>query len=274
MYLRPRGTTHVYSSPVAYTHTRYIYTHTLSRREVSWCSTVQHMWRTFWFAGLYSPIYDILKSVWHHTALLLIPALSTEDTFRKSFRPANILGAIHHFPLLLICSSTYALSPLQMHLFLIAWLQLPGISSVSWLHFSIQRALPHKVLLTNYQVPQLLKKQQIQQQIEPFRLSLWNTSTHWSTTPAGPMILQNILNCTFDWYSSPGCVNSIVQAALSLLPHCLVWYGLPILSVQILSLSLATWWKGSMESWPHLSPQSKISRSFPFDSDSPQVTNF
>lgn len=41
---------------------------------------------------------------------------------------------------------------------------------------------------------------------------------HWATTPAGPMILQIILNYTSDWYSSPGCANSIVQAASSLFP--------------------------------------------------------
>lgn len=58
------------------------------------------------------------------------------------------------------------------------------------------------------------------------------------------------------------------------LPHCLLWYGLPILSLQILSLSLPPWWKGPMESGLTSILKTRFLEAFPFDNDSPQVTNF
>lgn len=147
MYLGPRGTTHVYSSPVTRTHTHTHYIHILYIRflaerpaDVQLCSTREEH---FGLQVCTVPsMTDLLKSVWHHVPLfLIIPELSTEDTFRKSFSPANIPGGIHQFPLLFICSSTYAPSPLQMHLFPMPdCSSQPSVLGHACLHFSLQRA--------------------------------------------------------------------------------------------------------------------------------------
>lgn len=79
-------------------------------------------------------------------------------------------------------------------------------------------------------------------------------SLQWSTTPAGLMILQIILKCTFDWYSSPGYANSCVQAALSLfttLPSVIQPANFISTDPILVSIYLMKRFNGI---WPHLNP--------------------
>lgn len=120
---------------------------------------MQHIWRTFWFAGLYSPIYDLLKSVWHQIPLLsIIPVFSTEDTSRESFSSGTFWVESTTF----LCY-LFVLALTLSHHYKCTYFQLPDCSFQPWvvcqacfcLRFSLQCTLPQKVFPTNYQVPPL-----------------------------------------------------------------------------------------------------------------------